>query len=227
MKRIFLDTNVVLTGAFSQRGPAGTLSKLANSVQFLHSPLVLEECNNLVSRDAQSTLIYEAAMGQIHSFLTRLGSEVVDNRLPPPGVSAKDRDDELILGAAIAAKADTICTYNIRDFPSKEMAIRTPLSVHRSIAEHTLDHFIQQVELSSKGTVLFFGSIHHASSMGPIIKSGNGTCVTADKEGFIQLSGPKVTRNKVLKPLRAKEEFRLSIRFHQSDFEAALWTKHG
>lgn len=33
----------------------------------------------------------------------------------------------------------------------------------RSISEPKLEHYIQAVELSSRGTILFFGRLHHES----------------------------------------------------------------
>ena len=223
--RVFLDTNVVLTGAFIIRGPAGTLGTLSDTIKFLHSPRVLAESDYLISRDAPSGEICDAAKQQVRVFLAQLHSEAVDDCSPPVGISARDPDDNLLLGSAIAANADTICTYNIKDFPNEPIAVRTPLSVNRAVAAPALEHFIQPVELSSCGTMLFFGSLHHSSSMGPIVTSHNGTSITADEQGFIQLTGPTVSRNRPLKPLRANEEFRLSIRYNETDFEAALWTK--
>jgi predicted nucleic acid-binding protein len=198
--RIFLDTNVVLTGALNEKGPAGTLEKLVPSATFFHSPQVLAECDGLLLCNAQSDKIRKLAERKVRSFLDRLNSESVLDSLPPKGLSAVGRGDNLILGAAIAANADAICTYNIKDFPVDHPAIKTPLSVHRAIASPVLEQYIQHILLSSEGTILFFGRLHHPSSMGPILSSSNGNTVTADAQGFIHLSGPNVTRHKALKP---------------------------
>src|SRR3546814_1496255 len=69
------------------------------------------------------------------------------------------------------------------------MKAGTPLAIHRSLAEPQLEHFIQAVQLSDRGTLLFFGRLHHESSMGPIMESGGGVTVVADEKGFIKLTG--------------------------------------
>lgn len=224
-KRIFLDTNVILTGALYQYGFSGKLISFVEKVTFLHSPHVLKECNNLISRDAPTDKIKTMALTAIDSFLGRLQSTSVEDHELPNGLSANDPDDNLILGSAIAANADVLCTYNIKDFPDGELIINTPLSIHRTFSNPELEQYIQSINLSSQGTLLFFGRLHHPSSMGPILISSNGVTVTADENGFIHLSGANVKRHNALKPLRGNEEFRLSIRYKKTDFETALWTK--
>ena len=223
--RVFLDTNVVLTGALDRSSFSGRLTSFLEKIQFLHSAHVLKECNNLISRDAPTDEIRTIALEAICWFLDNLQSEVVENHEPPNGLSANDPDDNLIFGSAIAANADVLCTYNIKDFPEGAVVINTPISIHRTFSNPELEQYIQTINLSSQGTLLFFGRLHHPSSMGPILISSNGVTVTADETGLIQLSGTNVKRHKALKPLLGNEEFRLSIRYKETDFEAALWTK--
>ena len=45
------------------------------------------------------------------------------------------------------------------------------------------------------------------------------------KRGFIRLKGAGVKRCSAFKPLPRDTEFRLTIRYNCTDFEAALWTK--
>ncbi|MGV8899094.1 MAG: hypothetical protein ACOH2B_07625 [Burkholderiaceae bacterium] len=154
-------------------------------------------------------------------------SELVLDNQPPIGISANGQGDNLILVSAISSGADTICTYNLKDFPIGPVAVRTPLAVHHDSGSQEIMSYVQRVDLSTCGTLLFFGLLHHPSSMGPIIASQYGTKVFADEQGFIRLSGPTIKRCRTLNLLRGNEEFRLSIRFNRTDFEAARWIKVG
>lgn len=223
--RVFLDTNVILTGAFTDCGPAASLGALVKAT-FLYSPYVLDECHHLIERSAPNEQIVRIASARIQSYLKRLRAECVSDCSPPAGISALDPGDDAVLGAAIASNADAVCTYNVKDFPANEIDVSTPLSVHRSVSEPTIDQYIQPIVLAARGTVLLFGRIHHQSSMGPILQSENGTTVVADHEGYIRLIGPSVKRHRTVRPLTAGREFKLTIRYNQSDFEASLWSKN-
>ena len=223
--RVFLDSNVVLTGAFNRQGPAGTLGALLGQVSFVYSPQVLAECDYLIWRDAPSPRVAQAASHALLSYLASLRALQVPDASPPAGVAALDAGDNVLLGAALAAKSKAICTYNVKDFPSHHIKVGTPLAMHRSISKPKLEHYIQAVELSSRGTLLFFGRLHHESSMGPILESGNCVTVVADEKGFVRLAGSAVQRSRALKPLPGGTEFRLTLRYNNTDFEAALWAK--
>jgi len=223
--RVFLDTNVILTGAFTARGPSASLGSLAKAT-FLYSRCVLDECNHLIENNAPNEQVVRMASARIQGYLKQLRAECVPDCSPPAGVSAHDPEDDVILGAAIASNADVVCTYNIKDFPTDEIGVGTPLSVHRSVSEPTIEQYIQPVMLSEKGTFLLFGRIHGQGSMGPILQSENGTTVVADHEDYIRLIGPSVQRHKVVKPLTAGQEFKLTIRYNKSDFEASVWSKN-
>lgn len=223
--RVFLDSNVVLTGAFNPQGPAATLGLLLGKVSFIYSDRVLDECLYLIQRDAPSSAVQQAGQQAVRSFLASLRALQVPDASPPPGILALDEGDQLILGAALASKSDVLCSYNIKDFPPEHIIVGTPLTIHRSNPGPRLKQFIQPIDLSSEGTLLFFGSLHHESSMGPILKSENGVTVLADERGFIQLIGVTVKRIRTLKPLPDATEFRLVVRYKENDFEAALWRK--
>lgn len=61
--------------------------------------------------------------------------------------------------------------------------------------------------------------------MAPILESGNCVTVVADEKGFVRLMGSAVQRSRALKPLPGGTEFRLTVRYNSTDFEAALWAK--
>ena len=223
--RVFLDSNVVLTGAFNPHGPAATLVALQGLVRFIYSDRVWDECIYLIKHYAPTTAVQQAAEQAVRSYLASLRALQVPDASPPLGIAAFDEGDELILGAALASQSDALCSYNIKDFPPEHISVVTPLAIHRSNTGPRLEHFIQPINLSSKGTLLFFGSLHHESSMGPILESDNGVSVLADEKGFIRLTGAAVKRIRTLKPLPVATEFRLVLRYKENDFEAALWRK--
>lgn len=223
--RIFLDSNVVLTGAFNPSGLAGKLNRLVGTGEFLYSQHVLNECTRALKRARPTKEQFEGLKQQIANYLDDVEAERVEDQNPPVGVSANHLGDDPILGASIAAKAEAICTYNLKDFPNKPIPPCTPLSVLRSIGHPEIDQYIQKVELSSQGTLLFFGTIHHPGSMGPILRSANGTLVNCDKDGRIVLVGKHVEGFESLKPLAGNKEFRLTIRYKKDTFEAESWEK--
>lgn len=223
--RVFLDANVVLTGAFNPEGPAAKLGALQGHVSFIYSDKVLHECLYLIQRDAPSAAAQHAAEQDVRSYLANLRALQVPDALPPHGIDALDEGDQLILGAALASKSDVLCSYNIKDFPPDHISVCTPLTIHRSNSGPKLEHFIQPINLSSEGTLLFFGSLRHESSMGPILQSSNGVTVLADEQGLIRITGSDVKHSHAVKPLPQGSEFRLVVRYKDNDFEAALWRK--
>ena len=61
--------------------------------------------------------------------------------------------------------------------------------------------------------------------MGTILDSQGHVTVFADDRGFIRLVGSGVKRCRLIKQLQGNMEFRLTLRYNTTDFEAALWTK--
>ena len=222
---IFLDANVILTGAFTQSGPAALLVSIKSNVRFCHSNYVLDECKKLIKSFSPTNMIYELVNLRVLEFLNALSSKCVPEHPLPIGIFCHDPYDDPLLGAAIACCADAICTYNVKDFPINTIPIKTPLLLLRLFSEPTINQCIQPVILSSKGTLLFCGRIKHVSSMGLILKSDNNISVMSDENGYIRLYGTEVRQYKTFNPLIADEEFKLSIRYNHDYFEAAVWKK--
>lgn len=221
---IFLDANVILTGAFTQSGPAALLVSIKSYVKFCHSNYVLDECAKLINAYSPTKEVCEIVNLRVLEFVRELSSECVSEHPLPNGISCHDPFDDPLLGAAIACCADAICTYNVKDFPINIIPIKTPLLLLRIFLEPNIDQWIQPVILSSKGTLLFCGRIKHVSSMGLILKSDNIT-VSADENGYIRLYGKNVRQYKTFNHLIADEEFKLSIRYNHDSFEASIWKK--
>src|SRR3546814_1673610 len=81
--RVFLDSNVALTGAFNLRGPAGTLGALRARARFVYSRQVLTECDYLIGRDAPSMRVAQVAGQILRSYLASLGALQVPDAPPP------------------------------------------------------------------------------------------------------------------------------------------------
>src|SRR3546814_15351616 len=95
-------------------GPAGTLGAWRARARFVYSRQVLTECDYLIGRDAPSMRVAQVAGQILRSYLASLGALQVPDAPPPAGIAALDADDDLLLGAALAARCDAICTYNVK-----------------------------------------------------------------------------------------------------------------
>jgi len=220
--KIFLDTNVILTGAFNPYGPASQLKSIIEHVRFVVSDYVLKECYWNAKRCSPNKIIEECAIYLINEFLNHLNVIEVNN-INSSGYICSDKNDQQIFDAAYMNKCDCISTYNFPDFPSSTMSIQSPLSILHTFQTGKVDHYVQYPLLSNKGTLLFFGTLHHKSSMGNILYSKGALTVLADKNGYIELKGKSVKSVRALAPLEGGKEFAMVIRYNSSNFEASRW----
>jgi putative PIN family toxin of toxin-antitoxin system len=104
--KVFLDTNV-LVAAFATRGLCSDLLRtvLARH-ELLLSATVIEELTRALVDKVQ---VPEATAREIVGFL-RASASFVDVRPDPPPVAVRDPDDALILGEALAMRADVLVT---------------------------------------------------------------------------------------------------------------------
>lgn len=224
MPAVFVDSNVVLTGALGHQGPASRLWKFGASVTYLHSPQVLRECMSLIESQAHTGADCDDARRLVIDYLGNLRSRLVPDSVAPEGTHSPDPDDNHIIGSALAAGADLICTYNLRDFARSPVKSVAPISLIREYGDETDQHKCMYiVGLGDVGTILFVGRIHHPSSMDSIALSNNGTHVFADSMGFVNVCGPHALMNAPLAPLPAQQEFVMTIRYKCDHFEAAMW----
>jgi putative PIN family toxin of toxin-antitoxin system len=136
MRRIVLDTSVFVAAARSGRGASNKLLGLIGSKAFetvISVPLVLEYEDALMrhltefvytAEDVQELLDFVCAHGRPQPiyYLWR-------PLLPDPG-------DDHVLEVAMAARCDTIVTFNVRHFAGAEqfgVGIRTPGAFYREI----------------------------------------------------------------------------------------------
>ncbi|RQW25325.1 PIN domain-containing protein [Rhodobacteraceae bacterium CH30] len=220
--RALLDTSVILTAALNQQSHAYRLHEISHAVQFLITPKIRAECTSLIKSRSNSEKKISATEYLIEQFLLLIRAhEIDDNDTLTPTKKCKDPNDQFIFDAAVHANCDYICTYNCKDFPKDKIKIAAPLYILRDNLCQNISLLIQHPKLSSKGTLLFIGQLHHKSSIGSIIKSKNGTEVYADGNGHIQISG--ITNTIIKNPLPEGERMALSIRYHKGHFYADNW----
>lgn len=114
MKSIVIDTNVIVSALKSKLGASNMLLTLIGTKKFelnTSTSLILEY------EDVIKRLLKNFTIKQIDNFLDYICLEsrhIKISYLWRPVL--KDPNDELILELAVAAKADYIITYNVKDF---------------------------------------------------------------------------------------------------------------
>jgi putative PIN family toxin of toxin-antitoxin system len=113
--RVVLDTNVLVSGLISPKGPPGEILRLLETTPAVprFSESILGEYRDVLARPkfgfpastVASILRRFAAVGE------RIVAESLSVRLP-------DSKDEEFLAVALSAHADFLVTGNLRDFPS-------------------------------------------------------------------------------------------------------------
>ena len=116
MMRVVLDTNVVVSAVLSPLGPPLEIIELANQnlIQLCVSDVVFDEYREVLSRP-QFTMLKGLADLQLLE-LSKLCRFVI----PRKRVKAStDKDDDVFLECAEAAKAHFLVTGNVRHFPDR------------------------------------------------------------------------------------------------------------
>jgi len=129
MRRIVLDTNVLVSALRSRRGRSNQLVALVGSERFelvLSVPLVLEY-EDAALRQIDAMVYSPDEVREIIDFLCWAGEATPIYYLWRPFLS--DPKDDLVLEAAVAGRCDTIVTFNQRDFKGVDkfgLQVRTP-----------------------------------------------------------------------------------------------------
>lgn len=131
MRRVVLDTSVVVAGLRSRSGAANAVLRLVASRQLvpLASPPLFLEYEEVLKR-AEHRLAHGLSEEQVDEFLAELAALIEPVELHfqwRPQV--RDPGDELVLEAAINGDADALITYNVADFA--EAAERFGIAVLR------------------------------------------------------------------------------------------------
>jgi predicted nucleic acid-binding protein len=165
MQLVFLDTNVVLSGALAPGGPASSLVRSRDEFRFIYSDRVIEECNAQINRWQAPDRVVVRARKSIDDFLRDLSAERIPDK-PFPGVQAHDPDDQVILETACHEACSYICTYDYTDFPSDLLLPCAPLSLRRQapkehkvgtpMSDDEMAVFIQEASFSQVGTLMIY-----------------------------------------------------------------------
>ena len=139
MRRIVIDTNVLVTAMRSDLGAAYKLVSLLGTTEkfriCVSVPLILEY-EDVLNR---GEVLPRATSGQVHRFLSYICSVAIPCEiffLWRPHL--RDPKDEMILELAVAGRCDTVVTYNQRDFVGAEafgVRARTPKEFLQEIGE--------------------------------------------------------------------------------------------
>lgn len=221
---VFLDTNVVLTGALNPYGPASRLSKLLGEVIFYTSQRVIQECTWLLNKKTKDEQKINLAGYLINSYLKSLNTILVPDEEVSHTVVCYDVDDQYIYDAARKHNCEYICTYNVRDFPASQIKARTPHYILLEQEQNNIENYIQLPLLNKHGTMIFIGSLAHKSSMGKILQSDSGINVFTNNNGDICIEGKSVKNIFKSSSLEGNIEQVLSFRYNSDNFEAARWS---
>lgn len=142
--RLVLDTNIVVAG-FLWDGPPRRLIELAierKAVALFSSPVLLDELAH--------TLGYSKFAAPIESFSTSIAPRVAQysalvSMVTPanvPRIVANDADDDHVVAAAVAARAELIITGDSRHL--------LPIGIHQGIAIVTARDALDRIEARSR-----------------------------------------------------------------------------
>jgi putative PIN family toxin of toxin-antitoxin system len=116
MRKIIIDTNVLVSALRSKRGASYKLISLLNYNVYEHAvsvPLVLEY-EDVLLRDVLGMNLTESDIKQFIDIVVTLAHKVKVYFLWRPYL--KDPKDDHVLELAVAAEAEVIITYNKKDF---------------------------------------------------------------------------------------------------------------
>ncbi len=139
MRRIVLDTSVVVAGLRSRLGAANALLRLVANrrLRLLATPPLFLEYEEVLKRPEQR-LTHGLTLEEVDELLAELAALIepveIHFQWRP---QARDPSDEMVLEAAINGHADALVTYNTADFAAAaerfEMAVVRPAEVLRRV----------------------------------------------------------------------------------------------
>jgi putative PIN family toxin of toxin-antitoxin system len=118
MRRIVVDTSILVSGLRSKTGAANAVLRLIASRKLipLATTALFLEYEDVLKRSEQR-LAHGLGIGEVDQFLEAFASacEAVEIRFQwRPQLS--DTNDEMVLEAAVNGRADALVTHNVRDF---------------------------------------------------------------------------------------------------------------
>ena len=129
MKRIVLDTSVVVAGLRTRLGAGNGVLRLVaqGRLVILATPPLFLEYEEVLKRP-EHQLVHGLAPEAIDGFLAELAALIepveVHFQWRP---QSRDPNDEMVLEAAINGRADALVTYNVADFVGITERFKVPL----------------------------------------------------------------------------------------------------
>lgn len=129
MRRIVLDTSVVVSGLRTRLGAGNAVLRLVaeRRLVVLATPPLFLEYEDVLKRP-EHRLVHGLGIEAIDEFLAELAALIepveVHFQWRP---QSKDPNDEMVLEAAINGRADTLVTYNLADFAGAAERFRIPV----------------------------------------------------------------------------------------------------
>ena len=130
-----IDTNVLISALRSQSGASFRLISLLGDARWqpVVSVALILEYEEVAKREASRLGLPDWVVESILDMFCRVGAQPVRFRLRPV---LRDPVDEFVLELAVASQADSIVTYNARDFRTAEtfgIRVVTPGAFLRTI----------------------------------------------------------------------------------------------
>jgi predicted nucleic acid-binding protein len=133
---VFFDSDVIISGSFSQLGASFLLLQLAELgfIKGVISPQVLDESKRNIQKKLPSALpLFNDIIKNSYLKVVSPSQEDIQNALP-----FADKKDIPILAAALKENADYLTTFNIKDYftsPSHKISIVKPKEILRIIGK--------------------------------------------------------------------------------------------
>jgi putative PIN family toxin of toxin-antitoxin system len=135
MKRVVIDTSVVVAALRSRYGAGNAVLRLVASRRLipLATPPLFLEYEEVLKR-AEQQLVHGLTLGEIDEFLAELAALIesveLHFRWRP---QSSDANDEMVLETAINGRADALITYNIADFLPAAQRFQIPVLTPRDV----------------------------------------------------------------------------------------------
>ena len=126
MKRVVIDTNVIVSALLKPKGPPARILRLVlqGDLVLILNEQILMEYENVLARPK-----FSLDSDLVRVVLEKLKSGAIEAPALSSPLSLPDPDDEPFLEAALAGHADVLVTGNKRHYPERDcygQAVRSP-----------------------------------------------------------------------------------------------------
>jgi predicted nucleic acid-binding protein len=233
MHKVFLDSNVILSGALKPGGPAGRVKEIKRYAKFVINPYVQSECSNILQAVAGvPEERKKRAQRAINEYLRNLSVEHAANR-QFDGARCPDPNDQVIYDTALVEGCEFICTYDYNGFPHGPITVCAPLALFKKVnrpdrpigsemTDEEISTFVQEVILGTSGTFMFLGQFMALGKPFRLLE-GRNFRVYVDADRFIKCAGINIPHYESLLQLDTIGDMALVIRFKPGLIEALRW----